>query len=47
MILPSRSVHQQKNSSQSGNKPFGENPSKIDNMKREPLKFLGLERNIY
>jgi hypothetical protein len=38
MILPAKSVYHQNFPSQSGNKPFKETPSKIDNMKRETLK---------
>jgi hypothetical protein len=38
MSFPTRSVHQQNFPFQSGNKPFGSTPGKIDNPKREPLK---------
>jgi hypothetical protein len=41
MILPNRSFYQQNFPSQSGNKPLGAVPSKIDNTKREPLKCWG------
>jgi hypothetical protein len=41
MSFPTRSVHQQNFPSQSGNKPFGSTPGKIDNPKKEPLKCWG------
>jgi hypothetical protein len=41
MSFPTRSVHQQNFPSQSKNKPFGSTPRKIDNSKKEPLKFWG------
>jgi hypothetical protein len=41
MSLPTKSVYQQNFPSQSGNKPFGVAPGKIDNTKREPMKCWG------
>jgi hypothetical protein len=41
MSLPTISVYQKNFPSQSGNKPFGEVPSKNDKTKREPLKCWG------
>jgi hypothetical protein len=41
MSLLAKSVYQQNFLSHSGNKPFGEAPSKTENMKREPLKCWG------
>jgi hypothetical protein len=41
MSFPTQSVHQQNFPSQSGNKPSGSTPGKIDNPKREPLKCWG------
>jgi hypothetical protein len=41
MSFPTKSVYQQNFPSQSGNKPFGAAPGKIDNTKREPLKCWG------
>jgi hypothetical protein len=41
MSFPTRSVRQQNFPSQSGNKPSGSTPGKIDNPKREPLKCWG------
>ena len=38
MSFPTRTVHQQNFPSQSGNKPSGSTPGKIDNPKRETLK---------
>jgi hypothetical protein len=41
MSFPTRSVHKKNFPSQSGHKPFGSTPGKIDNPKREPLKCWG------
>jgi hypothetical protein len=41
MSLSTRSMHHQNFPFHSGNKPFIETPSNIDNMKREPLKCWG------
>jgi hypothetical protein len=41
MNLPTKREYEKNFPSQSGNKPFGSALGKTDNIKREPLKWLG------